>query len=103
MPIFAYKEMSKNDGTKLRQLRLITYSKTKDFYIIYNYYNGYKVYVMKTIAVNEEVHRKISEFGHKSETYNKILDRLYNDAIEVQFAKLFLNTKDTTDVKDLKW
>lgn len=58
---------------------------------------------MKTIAVNEEIHRKISEYGHKSETYNDILERLYNEAIEVQFSKLFLNTQGTTDIKDLKW
>ena len=58
---------------------------------------------MKTIAVNEEIHRKISEFGNKNETYNQILERLYNYAIEVQYAKLFLNTRDTVDVKDLKW
>lgn len=58
---------------------------------------------MKTIAVNEEIHQKISEFGHKNETYNQILGRLYNSAIEVQFANLFLNTEGTIDVKDLKW
>jgi predicted CopG family antitoxin len=58
---------------------------------------------MKTIAVNEEIHQKISEFGHKNETYNQILERLYNSAIEVQFANLFLNTEGTTDVNDLKW
>lgn len=58
---------------------------------------------MKTIAVDEEIHRKLSEFGHKNETYNQILDRLYNSAIEVQFANLFLNIEGTTDVNDLKW
>jgi predicted CopG family antitoxin len=58
---------------------------------------------MKTIAVNDEVHRKISEFGHKNETYNQILERLYASAIEVQFSKLFLDTKGTTDVNDLPW
>ena len=58
---------------------------------------------MKTIAVNESVHRKISEFGHKNETYNQILERLYDSAIEVQYAKLFLSTEGTTDVNDLKW
>lgn len=58
---------------------------------------------MKTIAVNEEIHQKISEFGHKNETYNQILERLYNAAIEVQFANFFLNIEGTVDVKDLKW
>ncbi|MFH1409139.1 MAG: hypothetical protein ABIH34_04490 [Nanoarchaeota archaeon] len=58
---------------------------------------------MKTIAINEELHQKISEFGHKNETYNQIIERLYNSAIEVQFANLFLSTEGTTDVKDLKW
>lgn len=58
---------------------------------------------MKTIAVNEEIHKKISEFGHKNETYNQILERLYESAIEVQFANLFLNLEGTTDVNDLKW
>ena len=55
------------------------------------------------MAVNEEIHRKISEFGHKNETYNQILARLYDSAIEVQFAKMLLNTEGTTDVNDLKW
>lgn len=58
---------------------------------------------MKTIAVSEEIHRKISEFGNKNETYNEILERLYNSAIEVQHSKLFLNTEETIDVNDLKW
>jgi hypothetical protein len=58
---------------------------------------------MKTIAVNEEIHQKISEFGHKNETYNQILERLYNSAIEVEFAQFFLNTQDTTEVNDLPW
>lgn len=58
---------------------------------------------MKTIAVNEDVHQKISEFGHKNETYNQILERLYDSAIEVQFAKLFLDTSNTVDINDLKW
>ena len=58
---------------------------------------------MKTIAVSEDIHRKISEFGHKSETYNHILERLYDAAIEVQFANLLLNTEGTVDIKDLKW
>lgn len=58
---------------------------------------------MKTIAVEEEIHKKISEFGHKNETYNEILERLYNSAIEVQFANLLLNIEGTKNVKDLKW
>ena len=58
---------------------------------------------MKTIAVNEEIHKKISEFGHKNETYNQILKRLYDSAIEVQFGNLFLDIEETTDVNDLKW
>lgn len=60
-------------------------------------------FFMKTIAVNEDIHQKISEFGHKNETYNQILERLYNSAIEVEFAQLLLSTQDTTDVNDLPW
>ena len=56
---------------------------------------------MKTIAVTEEVHEKIAAFGKKNETYNQILERLYSDAIESQYARLFLDTTDTIDVKDL--
>ncbi|MFT4305013.1 MAG: hypothetical protein ACMXX8_02890 [Candidatus Woesearchaeota archaeon] len=58
---------------------------------------------MKTIAVDDEIHKLISQFGNKSETYNDIIKRLYDEAIEVQFSKLFLNTKDTIDLKELKW
>ncbi|MCF7798284.1 hypothetical protein K9M74_00100 [Candidatus Woesearchaeota archaeon] len=78
--------------------------KNENIYNIYNYYISYKwVIPMKTIAVNEEIHQKISEFGHKNETYNQILERLYNSAIETQFAKLFLDLEDTVDVNDLEW
>jgi len=62
-----------------------------------------KVFFMKTIAVSEEIHQKISEFGHKNETYNDILERMYNCAIEVEFANFFLNVEGTTNVRDLKW
>jgi hypothetical protein len=61
------------------------------------------VIFIKTIAVNEEIHKKISEFGHKNETYNQILQRLYDSAIEVQFSQFLLNTEETVDVNDLKW
>lgn len=71
--------------------------------MIYFLYLLQKVMLMKTIAVNEEIHKKISEFGHKNETYNEILKRLYDSAIEVQFAQFFLNLEGTIDVNDLKW
>lgn len=58
---------------------------------------------MKTIAVNEEVHKKISEFGHKNETYNHILERMYASAIEVQYAQALLNIENTIDVNELPW
>lgn len=58
---------------------------------------------MKTIAVKNELHKKIATYGKKTETYNEILERMYNDAVEVQTSKLLLDTKDTIDVNDLEW
>ena len=58
---------------------------------------------MKTIAVKNELHEKIATYGKKTETYNEILERMYNDAVEVQTSKLLLDTKDTIDVNDLEW
>ena len=58
---------------------------------------------MKTIAVKNELHEKIATYGKKNETYNQILERMYEDAIEVQTSKLFLNTEGTVDINDLEW
>lgn len=74
--------------------------KNQQIYIEYNKYNKYK---MKTIAVSDEVHRKISELGNKNETYSQILERLCESAEESQLAKLFLNIENTTDARDLPW
>jgi predicted CopG family antitoxin len=58
---------------------------------------------MKFINLDDKTYKIISKYKNKSETYNDVIKRLYDEAIEVQFSKLFLNTKDTIDIKELKW
>ncbi|MGM5485432.1 MAG: DUF7557 family protein [Nanobdellota archaeon] len=59
--------------------------------------------MMKTIAVDDKVHKKVSEFGHKNETYSEIIERMYDSANEAQYAEMFLDTKNTVGLKDLEW
>ncbi len=58
---------------------------------------------MKTIAIKDELHEKLVSYGSKKETYNQIIERILNDAYEVQLSRLLLNKEGTTDVNDLEW
>ena len=46
-----------------------------------------------TIQVSKKLKEKIDSFGMKGETYEEILERIYNLAVEVQLRE-FLNSSD---------
>jgi predicted CopG family antitoxin len=55
-----------------------------------------------TISISKEVRDKIKEFGHKGETYEVILERLYNSAKERQLQDLLMDDSDCITLKEAK-
>ena len=55
-----------------------------------------------TISISKEVRDKIKEFGHKGETYEVILERLYNSAKERQLQDLLIDDSDCITLKEAK-
>lgn len=47
-----------------------------------------------TIQIDEEIRDKIKSFGSKGETYNDILKRLYEIAVQQQLRDLLFSSKD---------
>ena len=66
-------------------------------------YSGYSKYRMKitTVQLNEETKQKIASFGSKNETYDEILNRIYNAAVKVQLRE-FLTSGEAISLEDFK-
>ena len=55
-----------------------------------------------TISISKEVRDKIKEFGHKGETYEVILERLYNSAKERQLQDLLMDESECITLEQAK-
>ncbi len=55
-----------------------------------------------TIAISTEIRNKIKEFGHKGESYTKILEKLYNSACERQLQELLMDSSDSISLEEAK-
>jgi len=53
-----------------------------------------------TIQLKVETKDKISSFGMKGESYDKILERIYSMAVKTQFRELLMNSKNTVSLDD---
>lgn len=62
--------------------------------------NGYKM-TNTMIQISTEVRDKIKSLGKMGETYNDVLDRMYDYAIEVEMSKLFLDMTGYTDIEEV--
>jgi len=56
--------------------------------------------VNTTIQVSEELKKKISSFGTKEETYEQILERIYDFAVQIQLKEFLMSSHDTVPVKE---
>lgn len=54
---------------------------------------------MSTIQVGEETKEKLRSFGSKGETYEQIINRLYDIAVKEQL-KAFLTEKDAVPIDE---
>lgn len=69
----------------------------------YSNYGGYSENNMATtIQISEEVRDKIKSFGTKGETYQDIIERLYNIAVKEQLKELLLSSKDTISLEEAR-
>ncbi len=55
-----------------------------------------------TIQLDEEVRDKVKSFGAKGETYNDIINRLYNTAVQQQLRELLFSSKDVLTVAEAR-
>lgn len=57
---------------------------------------------MTTIAVENDVKDKISEFGTKGETYSEILNRLVESARKRQLHDILMNEEGTITLEEAR-
>ena len=62
-----------------------------------------------TIQLSNETKNKISSFGSKGESYDMILQKLYNAAVKTQLRELLMSSENTVSLDhfekeiDKKW
>jgi len=55
-----------------------------------------------TIQIDHETKEKIKTFGLKGETYQEIINRLYNIAIKDQLHQLLMSSKNTISLEEVR-
>jgi len=55
-----------------------------------------------TIQLSNNTKRKLSSFGIKGESYDQILQRIYNMAVKTQFRELLMNSEDTVSLEEAR-
>ncbi len=60
------------------------------------------IFIMTTIAIKTETKNKLDEFGLKSETYDDIINKLYESACIRQINDILFNKKDSLTLNEAK-
>jgi DNA-binding LacI/PurR family transcriptional regulator len=55
-----------------------------------------------TISISKETRDKIMEFGIKGDTYDQILERLYESAKQRQIQDILMNTENCLTIKEAR-
>jgi predicted CopG family antitoxin len=53
-----------------------------------------------TIQLSNETKKKLSSFGTKGESYDKILQRVYNMAVKVQLREFLMSSENTVSIEE---
>jgi len=53
-----------------------------------------------TIQLSKELKKKIASFGAKGESYEEIIMRLYNKAVEVQIKEFLMSPEGTVTIEE---
>ena len=81
--------------------RLIFLKSPNTRFINYSAYSNYRMEIT-TIQLSNETKRKLSSFGVKGESYDQILQRIYNMAVKTQLRELLMNSEDTVSLDDFE-
>jgi len=55
-----------------------------------------------TIQLTKETKKKISSFGMKGESYDEILQRIYNMAVKTQLREFLMSSKNTISIEEAR-
>ncbi len=55
-----------------------------------------------TIQLSDETKRKIASFGDKSESYDRILQRIYNLAVKEQIREFLMSSENCITLEEFK-
>jgi len=55
-----------------------------------------------TIQLSRETKKKIASFGNKGESYDEIIQRIYNVAVKTQLRDFLMTSEDTVSLKDAR-
>lgn len=58
--------------------------------------------MVTTIQISEEIRDKIKSFGTKGETYQEIIERLYNIAVKEQLKEFLMDSTNAISLKEAK-
>ena len=55
-----------------------------------------------TIQISEEVKEKIKSFGNKGDTYQNIIERLYNIAVKDQLREFLMSSDNAISLEEAR-
>ncbi len=58
--------------------------------------------MVTTIQLSEGLKEKIASFGRKSETYEQILERIYNIAVKTQLREFLMSSENTITIEEAR-
>ncbi|MEK6813020.1 MAG: hypothetical protein AABX86_02820 [Nanoarchaeota archaeon] len=58
--------------------------------------------MVTTIQISQEMKEKIASFGSKNETYEQILERVYNLAVKTQLREFLMSKEDTVSLEEAR-
>ena len=58
--------------------------------------------MVTTIQLSEEMKEKIASFGSKNETYEKILERIYDMAVKEHLREFLMSDENTISIEEAR-
>ena len=56
--------------------------------------------MITTIQLTNETKEKIASFGNKGESYDRILQRIYDMAVKTQLREFIMSSEDTITIEE---
>lgn len=58
--------------------------------------------MVTTIQLSQDLKEKIASFGSKNETYEQILERLYDMAVKTQLREFLMSDENTVTIEEAR-